>query len=146
MLEIPLGWLQLKRQPLRFAVALLGVAFAVVLILMQLGFREALFASAVRFHDAMDCDVVLLSDELSYVVQPVPFSQRRLYQARGVPGVASVTPVYLGVGAWKNPDTHVVRTIFVIGLDPAEHALRLPEVNAQRESILREDRVLFDEL
>jgi putative ABC transport system permease protein len=42
---IPIGWLQLKREKLRFAVALLGVSFAVILILMQLGFREALATS-----------------------------------------------------------------------------------------------------
>ena len=97
MFQIPIGWLQLKREKLRFGVALVGVAFAVVLILMQLGFREALFDSAVRFHDALDCDVVLLSNELSYIVEPRAFSQRRMFQARGVPGVAAVTPVYVGI-------------------------------------------------
>ncbi len=45
---IPLAWLQLTREPLRLTVVVAGVAFAVVLILMQLGFREALFESAVR--------------------------------------------------------------------------------------------------
>ena len=49
MPRAPLAWLQLKKERLRFAVALAGVAFAVVLILMQLGFREAMFASAVRW-------------------------------------------------------------------------------------------------
>ena len=146
MFEIPLGWLQLKREKLRFAVALLGVSFAVVLILMQLGFREALFKSAVRFHDALNCDIVLVSNELSFIVQPRSFSNRRLYQARGVPGVESVTPVYLGVGTWKNPDTHGVRTIFVVGLDPADRALTLAAVNDQRRSIEPEDAVIFDEL
>ena len=34
----------------RFAVALAGIAFAVMLILMQLGFRASLFESAVRYH------------------------------------------------------------------------------------------------
>jgi len=146
MFEIPLGWLQLKRERLRFAVALLGVSFAVVLILMQLGFREAMFKSAVRFHDAMNGDIVLVSNELSFIVQPRSFSNRRLYQARGVPGVESVTPVYLGIGSWKNPDTHGVRTIFVVGLDPADRALTLAAVNDQRGAIQREDAVIFDEL
>jgi putative ABC transport system permease protein len=143
---IPIGWLQLKREKLRFAVALLGVSFAVVLILMQLGFREALFNSAVRFHDALDADIVLISPEMPYVVEQHAFSQRRLYQARGVPGVASVSPVYLGMGLWKNPQTHGVRSIFVVGVDPADHSLRLPEVEAQRGKLTREDEVLFDAL
>jgi putative ABC transport system permease protein len=146
MFQIPIGWLQLKREKLRFAVALLGVSFAVVLILMQLGFREALFDSAVRFHDALDCDVVLLSNEQSYIVEPRAFSQRRLLQARGAPGVASVTPVYLGIASWENPDTHGTRAIFVIGVDPAGRPLALPEVNAQLGAVARQDVALFDEL
>ena len=63
MFQIPIGWLQLKREKLRFAVALLGVSFAVVLILMQLGFREALFRSAVQVHEQLDCDIVVISRE-----------------------------------------------------------------------------------
>ena len=70
MLAIPLGWLQLKQEKLRFAVALAGVAFAVVLILMQLGFRDALFESAVRYHERLRYDLVLVSPETSFIVQP----------------------------------------------------------------------------
>ncbi|HEY8121897.1 MAG TPA: ABC transporter permease DevC [Myxococcota bacterium] len=144
--QIPIGWLQLKREKLRFAVALLGVAFAVVLILMQLGFREALFNSAVRFHDALNCDVVLVSNEQAYIVEPRSFSQRRLLQARGVAGVASVTPVYLGMGSWKNPDSHGTRAIFVVGVDPAGRPLELAELNAQIGAIAQQDVALFDAL
>ena len=146
MSQIPIGWLQLKREKLRFGVALLGISFAVVLIMMQLGFREAMFKSAVRFHDALDSDIAIVSRELSFIVQPHSFSNRRLYQARGIPGVDSIASVYLGIGSWKNPDTHGVRTIFVVGLDPADHALMLAGVNEQREIIQVEDAVIFDEL
>ena len=144
MFEIPLGWLQLKRQKLRFAVALAGVALAVVLILMQLGFREAMFDSAVRFHDALDCDIVLVSNEQAYIVAPRSFSQRRLYQARGVPGVAAVSPIYFGIANFKNPVTHGSRGIFVIGIDPKSVVLRLPGLRAQAKTIELQDLVLFD--
>ena len=50
-MRTPLGWLQLSHKPLRLVVALLGISFAVLLIMMQLGFRSALFESAVRFHE-----------------------------------------------------------------------------------------------
>lgn len=144
MLEIPLGWLQLKHQKLRFAVALAGVALAVVLILMQLGFREAMFESAVRFHDALDCGVVLVSTDQTYVVAPRSFSQRRLWQARGVPGVAGVTPVYLGLASFENPDTHVARNIFVMGVDPTDVPLRFPGLREQIAEAARQDAFLFD--
>jgi len=144
MRGIPLGWLQLKRQKLRFAVALCGVALAVVLILMQLGFRAAMFDSAVRVHDALDCDVVLVSNEYAYVVAPRSFSQRRLYQARGVPGVESVSPVYFGVASFENPLTHGARGIFVMGVDPRQPALRLPGLAEGLDAIARQDHFLSD--
>jgi putative ABC transport system permease protein len=144
-LKIPLGWLQLKRQKLRFAVALLGVAFAVVLILMQLGFREAMFESAVRYHEHLRYDIALLSPETSFLAQPRSFSNRRLYQALAVPGVASVSPVYCGLGVWKNPVSHETRSIFVVGFDPADDVLALPAVARQRERITVQDAILFDD-
>ena len=103
MARRPLGWLQLKHDKARLAVAISGVAFAVVLILMQLGFRESMFESAVRIHRAMDFDIAMISPKTDFIVQPESFSRRRLYQARGVAGVAGVTPIYLGLARWKNP-------------------------------------------
>jgi putative ABC transport system permease protein len=143
--KIPLGWLQLKKEKLRFAVALLGVAFAVILILMQLGFREAMFGSAVRYHEHLRYDVALVSPEMAFIVQPRSFSNRRLYQARGVPGVASVSPVYFSLGQWKNPVSHEMRSIFVVGVEPADRSLALPEVEAQLARVTVQDAVLFDD-
>lgn len=47
-MRAPIGWLQLRHKPLRLIVALMGISFAVLLIMMQLGFRSALFEGAVR--------------------------------------------------------------------------------------------------
>ena len=113
---IPLAWLQLTREPLRLTVVVAGVAFAAVLILMQLGFREALFESAVRYHQALEYDLVLLSPKTHYIGNPESFARARLYQTLGHEGVAEVTPVYLGRQVWKNPDDSTeARLIFVLG-------------------------------
>lgn len=76
----PLGWQQLRHRPLRLLVALLGIAFAVLLIMMQLGFRSALFESAVRFHERFSYDIALFSPDSVFIMRPQPFSLRRLYQ------------------------------------------------------------------
>ena len=89
---MPIAWLQLKREKLRLVVALAGVAFAVVLIFMQLGFQDALFESSVRYHTSLRYDVAMISPKTDFIVQPESFSRRRLYQVRGEPGVAAVTP------------------------------------------------------
>jgi len=139
-----LAWRQLSRERLRFVVALAGVAFAVVLMLMQLGFRNALFASSVRYHELFRADVILINPQSSYLVQMKSFPRRRLDQALGAPGVLSVSPIYCGLAFWENPENGLTRNIFLLGFDPAETVLDIPELNAQREAIRLPDEVLFD--
>jgi putative ABC transport system permease protein len=139
-----IGWLQLRHKPLRLLVALAGIAFAVLLIMMQLGFRSALFESAVRFHERMDYDIALFSPDSVFIVRPQPFSIRRLYQALGFAGVEDVTPVYIFPSVWKNPWNHERRSINTIGFPPSHPLLQLDGFDAARALLRRQDVVLFD--
>src|SRR5215217_2695876 len=100
---IPLAWLQLTREPRRFFAALAGIAFAVVLMLAQLGFQDALLSSVGLLHSNLAGDLVLINPQYQSVIQPKTLTERRLYQALGSSAVASVAGVYLGVGPFKNP-------------------------------------------
>lgn len=141
---LPLGWLQLRHRPLRLAVASAGIAFAVLLILMQLGFRSALFESAVRYHERFRYGVALFSRDSQFIVRPSPFPIQRLYQALAVEGVAEVSPVYIFPSVWKNPWNHERRSIFTVGVDPDDLVLDAPGVAEQRALLRQEDAALFD--
>src|SRR5215468_8499028 len=141
---VPLAWLQLTKEKLRLLVAVAGVAFAVILIFMQLGFRKALFDSSTRLHEALAGDVFLVSPQFDFVAQPKSFSRRRLYQALAFPDVVAVRPLYLGLALWKNPETGKSRTIFSVGVDPADNAVTLPGVDEQLALIRKRDVVLYD--
>jgi putative ABC transport system permease protein len=141
---IPLGWLQLWHRKLRFVVALFGIGFAVMLILMQLGLRASMFDSAVRLHKAFVYDVAIFSSESPYIVRPESFSSRRLYQALAVDGVQSVTPVFLAQVTWKNPANYEYRNVYTIGLDPDDAPLAASGVPEQMDVIRLQDVVLYD--
>ena len=143
-MTVPLGWLQLKHKPLRLLVALAGIGFAVLLILMQLGFRSALFESAVRFHERFDYDIALFSPDSVFIVRPQTFSIRRLYQAMGHETVESATPVYIFPSVWKNPWNNNRRSINTIGFHPDDRLLDLPAFEEARERLRQQDVVLFD--
>lgn len=143
-MPIPLAWLQLKREPVRLLVALAGVAFAVILVFMQLGFNDALYGSAVRMHQHLVADLVLISPRSPYLALMSSFTRRRLYQALAFDGVEAVAPVYLGLTLWKTPHTGSTRPIFVSGFDPAMNPFDLPEVNANLDKLRLPDLVLFD--
>jgi putative ABC transport system permease protein len=125
-------------------VALLGVGFAVTLILMQVGFREAMFDSGVRMHRSWVYDLVLISPETVSLIGSKSFTSRRLYQALAVDDVESVQPVYLQHGLWKDVDTGDTRDLFVIGFDPAKNIFNLPEIEQQLNLLKMQDYVLFD--
>jgi putative ABC transport system permease protein len=145
-MAIALGWMQLKHQKVRLLVAIAGIAFAVILILMQLGFRASLLDSSVRYLERLRYDVAIVNTDTQYLAQAVPFSSRRMYQALGVPGVASVSPVYAARGVWKNPWDHTPRNLFVLGVDPADDVLDAPGVRESVDRVRQRDVVLFDAL
>ncbi len=145
MVHLSLGWLQLWKEKGRFAVALAGVAFAVVLILMQLGFRESMFQGATRYHSQLRYDIALFSPESPYIVASRTFSVRRLYQVLGLDVVESVSPLYMQLASWKNPYNFKGRKIFVVGFDVADLVLDRPGILANLAEMQLRDTVLFDE-
>lgn len=141
---VPLAWRQLLARPLRFAAAVAGIAFASLMMLMQLGFRDALYDSVCLFHQALDGQLVLISRDYDYLADPRTLPRRRLSQALAVPGVEEAGAFCLGLAQWKNPDTSHDRTIFVIALDPEGPGLKLDGLPGLRDELKIENRVLFD--
>ncbi len=140
----PLGWLQLRHKKGRLLVALAGIAFADVLMFMQLGFQNALYDSNTRVIRAMLADIVLLSPKALNLQNPSTFSRRRLLQAKDVPGVQTSTALYINSIAWKNPQTRLSANVRVLGFAPDQPAFNLPEVNQQLNKLKLPDTVLFD--
>lgn len=142
--RIPLAWLQLTRGKVRLIVALAGISFADILMFMQLGFRQALFDSAVSLYKNLDGEIALISPQSSSLVGMKTFSQRTLYQALAVEAVQSVHPLYFGFTGWKNPQTREERNLLIIGVNPADRVLQMPGVEQNIEQINLPDVVLFD--
>jgi len=140
----PLGWKQLRHKPLRLLVAVAGIAFAVLLIMMQLGFRAALFESTLRFHERFQYDIALFSPDSVFIVRPAAFSIRRLYQAHGHAAVVDVSPVYIFPAVWKNPWGTDRRAIQSMGIDPTKDQFDTPGFSDGLASLRQQDVVLFD--
>jgi putative ABC transport system permease protein len=140
----PLGWLQLSREKGRFLVALSGIAFADVLMFMQLGFQAALFDSNTRLHSSMEADIFLISPQARNLANMSTFTRRRLFQAKDMPGVKSAEPMYVNFIDWKNPQTGKKNTILVAGFNPDKPAFDFPEVKSQQNKVKLPNAVLFD--
>ncbi|MCC5610302.1 ABC transporter permease DevC [Nostoc sp. CHAB 5834] len=140
----PLGWLQLSHEKGRLLVALSGIAFADVLMFMQLGFQNALFESNTILHRSMQADMFVISPQARNLANMSSFTRRRLYQTMDIPGVKSAEGMYINIVDWKNPQTHQKTTILVMGFNPDRQVFNLADVNRQIDAVKLPDTVLFD--
>jgi putative ABC transport system permease protein len=139
-----LSWLQLRKERARLIVAIAGISFADVLMFLQMGFRGALFSSAVEFHNSLNGEIVMVSGRSRSLIALDRFTERRLYQAAGVTGVDSVSPIYLNAIQWRNPENKEIWDIYAIGTNPEHQVMNVPGVEANRQKLRAPDTVLFN--
>ncbi|MBX7167785.1 MAG: ABC transporter permease DevC [Pirellulales bacterium] len=145
MLRTPLAWLNLVHDKARTAVALAGVAFAVVLILMQLGFLGSVTTTATMIYDRLKFDVLLVSTQYIDLRSAGTFPRRRLQQAAATEGVERVEPLNLGFSVWRNPETLKDRWILLLApRDGAETFALAYDERPPYEALARPDQVLID--
>jgi putative ABC transport system permease protein len=155
--RIPLAWLNLTHRPMRFLVFLAGIGFAVVLMFVQLGFWCALLDGVVALIDRMNADLVIVNRAKYALEIYEPFPHRHVAQARGVAGVESVTPLYIGDAMWKIPDMArptdpqdeplpTRQVIRVLAFDPSSGALRAPEAVEYARHLGKRNTALRDRL
>ena len=143
--RIPLAWLLLTRQPARLAVALAGIAFAGILMFMQLGFRDGLFDASVTVHKLFDADLVLMSPRTMSSIGMAGFPRRRLVQVMADADVVGTTPVHWNLLLWRNPETRHTRSILSIGFEPGDPLFTDPSLREKAHVLNQLGRVLFDE-
>jgi putative ABC transport system permease protein len=143
-MRTPLAWKNVTHNKVRAAASLAGVGFAIVLIFMQMGFYDACFRSSTMVFDQLDFDIALVSPQYVHLRAPGAIPRRRIYQARSLPGVARVSPFFVGNALWRSPETGFQREMLVLAVDPREHPFRLPELIAAAELLKKEDTVVID--
>jgi putative ABC transport system permease protein len=139
-----LGWIQLIHNKVRFAMALAGVAFAVMLIFMQLGFMNMLFDTTVMLHKTLDAEVVIVSPTIRDITRPGGLPRRKLVQALGVPGVANVAPLYVATAEIIRPDNGLKGQMMMLGVDPDARTFKDAVVHRDVAKVKRLGSALFD--
>lgn len=145
-MKVPLAWKNLTHDRRRLLLAVAGVAFAVLLMFLQLGFRNALFDSTVAFIEALDADLVVAAAGRYTLAIAEPFPRRRLEQAHGVEGVSLAEPLYLeqNLGQIYGGVERVGRPIRLVALDPEAALFLDPAVRAASASLREPFTALAD--
>ncbi len=142
MSRVPLAWCNLVHDPGRLALCCGGVGFAVVLMFMQYGFRNALLDSNDILIERFNGDLVMVSRRSNNMMNSESFSRRQLVRAAGVEGVRAAVPLYIERGLSVLRDTRrdeerrPGRQLRVIGLAPDDYPLLIPELDPGRPGSL----------
>ena len=149
--RVPLPWLNLTHDKLRLVARVLGTAFAVFLLFVELGFWDALLRASVQLIEQFNGPLIVVSQANYSLVIKEPFPRRYLAQTRAVAGVQDVFPVYLEHPAalWK--DTSVARAertasqpIRVIAFNPDQPVLDNPAITKYHNALKVPYNVLLD--
>lgn len=141
--RLPIGWLQLAHNRARLLAALAGVAFANILVLMQLGFLGAMVGSIKLPYDQFNADILISASDMNTLADGSPLPRQRMFEALSVQGVARATPVYYGKVDWKQPDG-TIRGLDIFGIDPQARAFRTRAINDRLDEIALSDVALID--
>jgi putative ABC transport system permease protein len=144
----PLAWLNFIYNKGRMLASVGGIAFAVVLMFVELGFSNGLYDSETYLIKMLNADLVLVSRYKQATVPKLPFPKKRLVQARGIPGVEAAYALYVNEyrALWKNGFDGKKHPIMVFAFDPDDPVFLIPEVVQQASKLKVEDTVLIDSL
>ena len=144
-IERPLAWAQLSHQKVRTGVAMGGIAFANVLIFMQLGFVELFAGGATILPRHLQGDLFVMNPDSKFIGGNT-FDRARLYQAAAFEGITAAEPLYIKIGTWAyNKDT-ISESTRMFAYNPQIPAFDVPELNQQQAQVREPFTVLFDRL
>ena len=143
---VPLAWRNLTANKRRLARSSAGIGFAVLLMLMQLGFEQAFFDSSLKLIRGLDGDLFLQSAHKYQFATQDPLPPATLETARAVPGIATVRPLYADWYDvfWKNPSNGKAFLVRALAFQPDEPVFLFPEVNAQSGRLNSAGTILVD--
>ncbi len=144
--SVPLAWRNLVANRRRLVRSSAGIGFAVLLMLVQLGFERGFFDASLATVRQIDGDLVIISASNYRFGSADPFPRRYLATAANVAGIASVAPLYAAWTSffWKNPASDQPYLVQAFGFDPDHPVFLLPEVKADAARLKAEDAVIVN--
>lgn len=142
----PLAQRNLFHDKVRLTVTLTGIVFAVVLIVVELGLFVGFTVTTSGLVDHSNADLWVTSKHVPYVELGVPFSERKLYQVRAVPGVEEAQKVVSRWAQWKRADGRE-ESVQIVGMNP-DSVMEQPWnlVQGSVQDLKQPDAVIMDDM
>lgn len=130
--------------PTRALVSLLGVAFALLLVFVQLGFRGAVERTASIVYGRLDCDLVIQAREYLHLYEPRSFPRSVLDLSAASEAIERVEPFWIMLQRWQSPSDGRYRAIGAMAMPPGRNLFDVPELDRLLPTLSTPNRILID--
>lgn len=141
---VRLAWRLLWHDPARLATSLGSLAFAVFLMLIQMGFRNSLIDSATAMLSSLDGEVFIQSKGKDCSVERDTVPEVRVQQALSVDGVAAAYPLWFAAESWRNLEDGTYRPIRVLGVRVEDPIFLAPDLREEVKKLGAPNAALID--
>ena len=127
--RLPIGWLQLTHSRTRFAAALAGVAFANVLVFVQLGIMNSMATATLKPYSFLHADIMISASDSNALSDGSNVARQWMLQSMSHPEVTAGMGLFLANVNWQRAATTLGLTTF--GIDPAQPGFLSPDIAAK---------------
>src|SRR5258707_8913944 len=113
-----LAWQNIIHDRARFSVTVLGVCFAVFLMIFQGSLRGGFLRAAARLIDASDSDIWITARGVQAFEFGTTLESRVREMAAGVPGVVETSRVCMAFAVYRTP-RGTQQVVALVGADPS---------------------------
>jgi putative ABC transport system permease protein len=137
-----LAWHNMMHDRMRLLVTVMGIAFAVCLMIFQGSLLSGFLHASAKLIDSTQSDLWITARGVTCFDFPAAFSKRFSELSRGIPGIRQTTRIATSMVQYRRPDgTHQVVTL--VGADP-NVGPSFPIPYAAGGNVVEPDGVLID--
>jgi putative ABC transport system permease protein len=140
--RLPIGWLQLTHSRTRFAAALSGVAFANVLVFVQLGIMGSMATSTLKPYEFFQADIMISASDANSMTEGGNVARQWLFQALADPEVTIGTGLYVANVSWASPTKTL--SLNTYGIDPTLPAFLSPSIASKTGTLQLQNAGILD--
>ena len=140
-----LAWRNITRDYTRLAIAVIGVGFAVLLMMVQSGLLIGFAITSSSLIDNAHADLWIVPRGAKDVDQAGQMLERQKYRVLGIQGVNSIDSLVVRFADWKRPDGGT-ESVIIVGIETIEPALRPWNLIQGSNNLSSADAIVIDEL
>jgi putative ABC transport system permease protein len=142
--RLPIGWLQLTHNRTRFTAAIAGVAFANVLVFVQLGIMNSMAVATLRPYEFFRADIIISAADANALAEGGNVARQWMLQALADADVIDGMGLFVANVPWDRGQTDISLTTF--GIDPFKPGFIAPEIATDLNLLQVKGAAILDRL